>query len=154
MMLATNVQPEQVQDVPLFESIEAAWPTLTGLSPAEHEYDTVSQAMVLDGPGPMARRSDNVMSHRAADRVAVKRRAVLEKVLYLVRTTGPLRGSEINEAYDRLQRQHPDELPRVAWDTPRKRAGELAKADLIEYVTDGVRGHEGLYRRPAWQVQS
>jgi len=97
----------------------------------------------------MARATDNVMSHRASDRAQVNRRAVLDKVLYLVTTAGPLTGSEINEAYERLQRRDPS-LPKVAWDTPRKRAGELARAEQIEYVVDGVRGHEGIYRKAAW----
>ncbi len=107
--------------------------------------DFVSQAMALDGPGAMTRKTDNVMSHHAADRAAVSRHLVLEKVLYLIQSAGPLTGSEINDAYERLQRHDPS-LPRVAYETPRKRAGELAKAQLIEYVTDGVRGHEGIYR--------
>ena len=124
--------------------------TITNVMPEQVQTDFVSQAMALDGPGAMTRKTDNVMSHKAADRAAVNRRAVLEKVLYLVRSAGPLTGAEINDAYARLQQQHPTDLPRVAWDTPRKRAGELAKADLIEYVTDGVRGHEGIYRKASW----
>lgn len=108
--------------------------------------DFVSQAMALDGPGAMTRRTDNHLSHRAADRAAVKRRAVMDRVLQIVTNAGPLTGSEINEAYERLSRQNPEHYPRVAWDTPRKRAGDLARDNQLEYLTDGVRGHEGIYR--------
>lgn len=122
-------------------------PAAFDVRPETVQRDLVSQAMAIGGPGSMTRESDNVMSHRAADRAAVNRRAVLDKVRYLVETTGPLTGSEINEAYARLQRLYPDVLPRVAWDTPRKRAGDLAREGLIEYVIAGVRGHEGIYRK-------
>jgi hypothetical protein len=112
----------------------------------------IADSMPLGGSGARARKSDPVASHTAADRSAVNRRIVLDTVLRLVRERGHMTGSELNEAYELLHRRSPAEYPKVHFDTPRKRAGELARVELIEYVDPPKRGHEGVYRRPSWQV--
>lgn len=73
---------------------------------------------------PRARKTDPVQSHMAADRSQHTLHATKRAVLLLVVQEGELAGSEINDLY-RARRDRNGWGP-VAYDTPRKRAGELA----------------------------
>lgn len=73
---------------------------------------------------PRARKTDPVQSHMAADRSYSTLHATKRAVLLLVLQEGELAGSQINDLY-RGHRERYGWGP-VAYDTPRKRAGELA----------------------------
>jgi hypothetical protein len=79
-----------------------------------------------------ARRSDRVQSHKAADKSARNKKGSALGVLRLVFQEGQLGGSEINELYRRLYRKN--KWPRVALDSPRKRAGELCEDGYLEGI--------------------
>lgn len=74
---------------------------------------------------PRARKSDRAQSHLAADRSQRTMHATKRAVLLLVLQEVELPGNEINDLY-RDRRDRYDWGP-VAYDTPRKRAGELAE---------------------------
>lgn len=96
-------------------------------------------AILPDGDRARTRKSDPSTSHLAAD---VSQRHLHETKLHVLKVVsahGPLVGSEINDLYvfmaSRLGWR------RVAWDSPRKRAGELAADGYL--VVAGTRPVEG-----------
>jgi hypothetical protein len=84
------------------------------------------------GDTARTRRTDPATSHRAADVSQETMRLTKVRVLIVVRENGPLVGSEINDLY--RFRSARTNWERVAWDTPRKRAGELASDGYLEVV--------------------
>lgn len=81
-----DLRTEQVQDVPLFEAVEATWPTTTGLSPAEHEYDRL-----VSGVPDLARPTDPGTSHAAASSITAEAHEASERfVLNALTSRGPL----------------------------------------------------------------
>lgn len=96
---------------------------------------------------PRARRSDPITSQRAADKSAETRSQVESAVMAIVRLKKIVGGKEINRLYESLRAA--GGWPQVAWDSPRKRAGDLARAGLLEIVNPGSpRGTEQEYRVP------
>lgn len=96
---------------------------------------------------PRARRADPITSQRAADKSAETRSQVEAAVLFLLGRGAVLTGKKINRLYEVQQVQRG--WPEVAWDTPRKRAGDLARDGLLEIVNPGApRGTEQEYRVP------
>lgn len=102
--------------------------------------------MVLPGSAS-TRRTDPLPSHRAADTAARTRTRVADAVLWLLDRYGPLTGQQLNEKY-RVRRvdQH---WPRAAWDSPRKRSGEMAADGLLHITNQGdPRGTPHIYTLP------
>lgn len=88
--------------------------------------------IVMNGDHARVGRNDPVTSHIAAD---VSQRSIKQTkiaVLELVMQEGELVGSEINDLYRLRASRHG--WGRIAFDTPRKRAGELAEDGYLDIV--------------------
>jgi hypothetical protein len=86
----------------------------------------------LGGDTARTRKSHPATSHAAADVSQATIHQTKVRVLIVVKENGPLVGSEINDLYQfRGARSGWD---RVAWDTPRKRAGELAADGYLDII--------------------
>lgn len=94
---------------------------------------------MFTGSGPRARLTDPIQSHLAADRsqrtLATVKLRVLRVIAYQDRTVS---GNELNDLYRDYAIKNGWELPR--FDTPRKRAGELARDG---YLHARRHDHEG-----------
>ena len=86
-------------------------------------------AIVANGDSARARRSDPLTSHEAADRSAHTLTKLRRAVLALVLQEPSSIGSELNAMYE--LRYARNGWPKAAWDSPRKRAGELAEDGLL-----------------------
>jgi hypothetical protein len=82
------------------------------------------------------RRTDPVTSHLAGDASQRSMYATKRAVLHLVMQEGEVVGSEINDLY-RLRAVR-EGWGRIAYDTPRKRAGELCQDGYLEVVDTRV----------------
>jgi hypothetical protein len=104
--------------------------------------------LFVDDDIPRARRSDPVTSHIAADATQAGLKEAKLRVLTLVAQHQPVAGSHLNDLY----RLHGSRMnwKRLAFDSPRKRAGELAAdgyLEVAEYaVADGNNLPEAIYR--------
>ena len=88
-----------------------------------------------------ARRSDPIESHQAADRSAHTLSKLRLAVLTLVREEPLSIGSELNSLYRlRFDRRG---WPKAAYDSPRKRSGELAEDGLL--IIAGSRDGERMF---------
>lgn len=76
-----------------------------------------------------ARKTDPRSSHAAADQSARTRTAVQDAVVWMLGHYGPLTGVDLNHHY--RWRARGMGWPVVAFDSPRKRAGELARDGVI-----------------------
>lgn len=83
----------------------------------------------LNGDGPRAGRNHPVQSHMAADRSQRSMQKKKVAVLRLVLQEGELPGAQINDLY--LLRSARNSWARIAFDTPRKRAAELAEDGFL-----------------------
>lgn len=92
---------------------------------------------------PRARRADPLSSHVAADKSAETRGAVHQAVVELITKCGPLNGREINDKYAAWR--YESGWPVVAYDSPRKRAAELAGDRLVVLNPDDPRGTPHIY---------
>lgn len=112
------------------------------------DYQVPMPAIFDDPVGPRTRRKDGRTSHLAGDRSQDSIPAVNQAVLTMVRQEGPMTGSELNRLYQvRADRSHWP-MP-LHFDSPRKRAGELAVAGLLVIVNeDDPRGTERVYALP------
>ena len=103
---------------------------------------------LLAGSGPRARATDKLTSHIAADASQPHMKETKRNILRILDDYGSLVGSEINEQYSlyaaRLNWRRP------AWDTPRKRAGELAIDGFLDdsetRIAEGNNLPESVYR--------
>jgi len=86
--------------------------------------------LFVDDDIPRARLSDPVTSHIAADATQTALKEAKVRVLHLVQLHQPVAGSQLNELY-RLTASRLNWKP-LAFDSPRKRAGELAAEGYIE----------------------
>jgi len=88
--------------------------------------------IVMVGDTARTRKSDPLTSHLAGDVSAHGLRDAKQRVLQLVSVHAPVTGSELNDLY----RLTADRLgwPRLGLDSPRKRAGELARGGFLEVV--------------------
>jgi hypothetical protein len=103
--------------------------------------------MVLDGDSPRTRESDPVSSHIAADVSQRRLHETKSHVLQLIAENGRLVGTELNDLY--LLAAARRGWRQVAFDSPRKRAGELAADGLLEVdgygTSDGNHLPEAIY---------
>lgn len=96
------------------------------------------------------RRDDPLSSHVAADRSQMTLPEAKAAVLLLVRQEGELSGAELNDLFSLRAARHGWNV--YAWDSPRKRAGELAKnGQLIITNADDPRGTPHIYAIPKEQ---
>ncbi len=96
--------------------------------------DMLPPPLFADGDFARVRRSDPTTSHIAAD---VSQRSLKQTkfaVLELVLQEGELVGSEINDLYRLRASRHG--WRHIAFDTPRKRAGELAADGYLAVVAE------------------
>lgn len=101
------------------------------------------------GDNPRARRGDPVTSHMAGDRSQSSVTAVKRELLVILRRRGSLTGSEANTLYREAANASDGHLPVVAWDSPRKRLGELARDGLVVPVDEKTpRGTEMVFVLP------
>lgn len=114
-------------DVPLFEGLEVP--------------------RILHEDSPRAGLRHPVQSHMAADRSQPGLKDAKRRVLRLVANFGPqVPGTVLNEVYPEYARKNG--WKRLAYDSPRKRAGELAvEKFLTRDLRDSAGNHrpEGLY---------
>lgn len=103
------------------------------------DFELEPPQIIVEGDSPRVRRSDPLTSHFAADKSAHGLHESKHRVLQLVRIHEAICGSDLNDQYkvmaDRLN------WKRLAWDSPRKRAGELAEDGYLQVV--GERLSEG-----------
>ncbi len=103
---------------------------------------------LLAGSGPRARATDKVTSHIAADASQVHLQEAKRRILELVAVHQPIVGTELNELY-RLASARMN-WRRLAFDSPRKRAGELAADGFLDdsetRIADGNYLPESVYR--------
>ena len=88
--------------------------------------------IVMVGDTARTRKSDPLTSHLAGDVSAHGLRDAKQRVLQLVSVHAPVTGSELNDLY----RLTADRVgwPRLGLDSPRKRAGELARDGFLQVV--------------------
>lgn len=106
---------------------------------------------LLAGSGPRARKTDKITSHIAADASQEHMKETKRNILRILKDHGSLVGTEINEQYQlyaaRLGWRRP------AWDTPRKRSGELALDGFLDdsetRIAEGNNLPESVYRLTA-----
>lgn len=108
---------------------------------------TLSDTLFDLGTGfdePRARLTDPVTSHMAADRSGESKAAVSAAVLVLLRQEQTLTGSVANELY--MVRRERNGWPRVHFDSPRKRLGDLAREGAVSILNPNhPRGTETEY---------
>lgn len=94
--------------------------------------------IVMVGDSARTGADDPFTSHLAGDVSAANLAVSMMHVLELVQAHGPLVGSELNRRY----RDEFNKTEWVSWDSPRKRAGELADRGLLvrrpPRIGDGV----------------
>jgi hypothetical protein len=88
--------------------------------------------MILPDDSARTRKTDPLTSHAAADISQRGLRDAKRRVLQLVEVHAPVTGSELNDMY-RLSADRRG-WRRLAWDSPRKRASELASDGFLEVV--------------------
>lgn len=89
-----------------------------------------------DDDAPRARATDPAQSHIAADVSQAGLKDAKARVLQLVRDHAPVAGSHLNDLY-RLAASRLNWKP-LAYDSPRKRAGELATEGYLAVVRVGI----------------
>ncbi len=103
---------------------------------------------LLAGSGPRARATDKLTSHIAADASQLHLHEAKHRILELVAVHQPIVGTELNELY-RLASARMN-WRRLAFDSPRKRAGELAVDGFLDdsetRIADGNYLPESVYR--------
>ena len=111
------------------------------------EQDT-RRRQILPDDTARVRQSDPISSHLAADASQRNIKQTKRAVLLIVQQEGEIVGSEINDLY--MLRASRSGWDRVAFDTPRKRAGELAADGFLEVVqyrtAEGNHSPEAEYR--------
>ena len=109
---------------------------------------------ITGGDNPRARKSDPLTSHMAGDRSSVNVKAVKKELLVIIGRRGSLTGSEANTLYREAALRSEGGLPVVAWDSPRKRLGELAADKLLVVLNeDHPRGTETVYALPTNEMK-
>lgn len=88
----------------------------------------------LNGSGPGARRADPIASHVAADKAEASAGAVKAIILTLIFEAGSMTGQELNDLY--RERWEKEGWPQVAYDSPRKRAGDMFRARQLSILNE------------------
>jgi hypothetical protein len=96
--------------------------------------ETLPPPLFADGDFARTRKSDPRTSHIAGDVSQRSLKQTKVAVLELVLQEGELVGSEINDLYRLRASRHG--WRQIAFDTPRKRAGELADDGFLEVVDE------------------
>lgn len=108
--------------------------------------------IVVNGDTARTRRTDPLTSHLAGDRSQETISQVKAIVLELVAYHGPLSGSQLNDLF--VLWTDPYEW-HVHFDSPRKRAGELADEGLLVVTNaDAKRGTERIYSLPSEEARA
>lgn len=94
---------------------------------------------LFTGSGPRVGRDAPIQSHMAADRSQRTMHATKRAVLELVQQNGEMSGSDLNDLYQ--LRAALQGWGKVSFDTPRKRAGELADAGFLKFRTQTSEGN-------------
>lgn len=104
--------------------------------------------MIFPDDTARARRNDPLSSSVAADLSAKTRGRVHAAVLWMLDRYGPLTGNELNDHYRWLQ--YGMGWPLVAYDSPRKRAGELVGGGVVIVNVEALakRGTPAVYGLP------
>lgn len=99
---------------------------------------------VRETGGPRTRLTDPISSHVAGDRSGETREAVADAVVRMLMDNGPMSGADLNKEYAIAQLVYG--WPVAAYDSPRKRAGELAREGFIVVLNpDDPRGTPHIY---------
>lgn len=118
---------------------------MTSLQPAL--FDDVTVPALFPDDSPRVRKSDPLTSHAAADASQAGLKDARHNILQILRDHESLTGTEINEQYSLYSSRLG--WRRLSWDSPRKRAGELAKDGFLEIVgtriADGNTSPESAY---------
>ena len=113
----------------------------------------MTREIVMAPDTARARRSDPLPSHVAADVSASTKQLVSERVFAIVATHGPLNGNEINDLY--MLTASRNDWDNVHFDTPRKRAGDLAADGFLVITNEGCkRGTPHIYMTPAMETNT
>ncbi len=104
------------------------------------DYQVPMPAIFDDPVGPRTRRSDPVVSHQAGDRSQRGIHALRMNLLILIRENPLIIGTELNDLYRDTYRRR--EWKRVAYDSPRKRAFEMAREGVLEIVGERDGGQQ------------
>ncbi|MCU1441085.1 MAG: hypothetical protein JWP85_2082 [Rhodoglobus sp.] len=99
----------------------------------------VPDILAMNGDRARTRRTDRLTSHLAGDTSQIDMTDVEVAVLKIVHENPLSVGTEINQFYS--DEQAARGWPFKAWDSPRKRAGELEDAGLLE----DAGAHRGVY---------
>lgn len=103
------------------------------------------------GSGPRVRATDRLTSHIAADKSQAGLHETKNRILELVGMNGPLVGTQLNALYRKATTHRGWRV--VGWDTPRKRAGELAVDGYLDdsdtRIAAGNHLPETIYRLTA-----
>ena len=104
--------------------------------------------MAMGTDSPRARKGDPISSHVAADRSAETRGQVHEAVVEMLSELGPMNGQQLNDTYRELRIFRG--WPMVAFDSPRKRAGELVggRVTITNREATEHRGTPAIYGLP------
>lgn len=109
--------------------------------------------IVIDGDKARTRKTDPTTSHKAGDTSQKTLKAAKVAVLTIVRDNPGVTGTALNELYVFARSRH-SWMPQLAFDSPRKRASDLAADGYLEMVDDGRRGRnnqpEHTYRLTAY----
>lgn len=97
------------------------------LTAAEAARPTILE---MNGDSARTRRNDRLTSHLAGDKSQADIHDVEAAVLRIVAEQPGIVGTEVNQAY--AEARDDRGWPFRAWDSPRKRAGELLDAGLLE----------------------
>lgn len=107
--------------------------------------------IVMEGDSARTRLTDPLSSHAAGDKSAATRLAVRDAVIVLLAEHGPLNGQQLNDLYELNAARR--NWPTVHIDSPRKRAGDLAREGFIVILNaDCPRGTAHIYALPAMEV--
>lgn len=110
----------------------------------EVTYEGTWPPRILPDDTARTRRTDPLSSHKAGDRSQTSRSRVRAAVLTLIGSYGPQTGNDLNDLYRQYRPHHG--WPTVSYDSPRKRAGELARdRELVVTNADDPRGTPHLY---------
>jgi hypothetical protein len=93
---------------------------------------------------PRVRMADPISSHLAADQSAASLPEVRTNIRALLKLHGPMTGAQLNDLYALTSTGM--DWSRVSYDSPRKRAAEMAADGLLEVTNeDAKRGIGRVY---------
>jgi DNA-binding HxlR family transcriptional regulator len=103
-----------------------------------------AEPMVTAPDSPRTRCTDPAASHLAGDRSQRGLSDLRVAILWMLSDVGPVTGVRANEVYGEWLRET-DGLPGCAFDSPRKRLGELADDGFVDVVAHNHGTLEAVY---------